>query len=77
MDAPPAEWIKNVLEDLPFREAPINFEIAVQSRRIELPHQDPADRFLAATAMVYDLVLATADKKIIDNAKGYSIFPNI
>jgi PIN domain nuclease of toxin-antitoxin system len=29
-----------------------------------LEHQDPADRFLAATASVYDLTLVTADDRL-------------
>jgi len=32
-----------------------------------LPHQDPADRFLVATALVYDLILMTVDQKILDS----------
>jgi PIN domain nuclease of toxin-antitoxin system len=32
---------------------------------IDLPHQDPADRFLAATARVYDLTLVTADERLL------------
>ena len=35
--------------------------IAVKSRQIELPHKDPADRFIAATTWEYDLMLITAD----------------
>jgi len=27
--------------------------------------QDPADRFLAATALVYDLTLVTADERLL------------
>ncbi len=27
-------------------------------------HQDPADRFIAATAWEYDLILITADEKL-------------
>ena len=76
LDAPPLEWIKSVLSDLPFREAPLNFEIAMQSRSINLPHKDPADRFIAATASVYHLILATADRNLIEGAITYSVFPN-
>lgn len=36
----------------------------LHSRSLELPHEDPADRFLAATAFVYDLTLVTADKRL-------------
>ena len=57
-------WIRKVFETLHFREAKLNHEIAIQSCQIQLPHQDPADRFLAATAKVYDLTLVTADKRI-------------
>jgi PIN domain nuclease of toxin-antitoxin system len=39
--------------------------VAIESRQVNLPHQDPADRFLAATAAVYDLTLVTADTRII------------
>ncbi|MCF8092571.1 MAG: type II toxin-antitoxin system VapC family toxin [Desulfotignum sp.] len=46
----PVKWIKKVLTRLPFKEAPLNHEVAIQSRQVELPHQDPADRFLVATA---------------------------
>ena len=66
--------IRKMFKKLPFREAVINQEVAIQSRKINLPHQDPADRFLAATAIVYDLTLVTADSRLID-AKGFSVLP--
>jgi PIN domain nuclease of toxin-antitoxin system len=31
-----------------------------------LPHADPADRFLAATAKVLDLTLVTADENLLN-----------
>lgn len=49
----------------PFREAPFTHEIALASRRLPLPQRDPADRFLAATAMVLDLTLVTADANLL------------
>lgn len=66
--------IRKMFKKLPFREAVINQEVAIQSRKINLHHQDPADRFLAATAIVYDLTLVTADRRLID-AKGFSVLP--
>lgn len=48
-----------------FREAPFTHEIVLESRRISFPHRDPADRFLAATAKVVGLTLATADAKLL------------
>jgi PIN domain nuclease of toxin-antitoxin system len=46
------------------REAPLTHEIALAARLLRL-HPDPADRFLAATALVLDLVLATADQRLL------------
>jgi PIN domain nuclease of toxin-antitoxin system len=60
----PASWIRKALEAAPFREARINHEIAIRSRELKCPHQDPADRFLAATAWVYELTLVTADRRL-------------
>lgn len=59
-----AEWINQTLKALKAKEAQLNHSIAVLSREIELPHQDPADRFLAATAIHYDLTLATVDNNL-------------
>lgn len=46
------------------REAPLTHEIALVARELPLP-QDPAGRFLAATALVLNLVLATADHRLL------------
>jgi PIN domain nuclease of toxin-antitoxin system len=37
----------------------------MESRRIKLTHKDPGDHFIAATALVYDLVLVTADQELL------------
>jgi PIN domain nuclease of toxin-antitoxin system len=66
--------IRKMLQELPLREAVINQEVAIQSRYIDLPHEDPADRFLAATAMVYGLTLVTADKRLTC-AKEFPVLP--
>jgi PIN domain nuclease of toxin-antitoxin system len=57
--------IRDIFHKIPLMEASINLEVAIQSRFVNLPHQDPADRFLAATAIVYDLTLVTADSRIL------------
>jgi PIN domain nuclease of toxin-antitoxin system len=61
----PAGWIHCLLETIPFREAAVTHAVALMSRRIDLAHQDPADRFLAATAVVYGLTLLTADDRLL------------
>ena len=58
-----AEWIARATQD--FREAPLTHEIVVISRQLRLPHADPADRFLAATAKVLGLTLLTSDAHLL------------
>ncbi|WPD22303.1 MAG: type II toxin-antitoxin system VapC family toxin [Candidatus Electrothrix scaldis] len=60
----PLEWIDEALQLTPVQELPLSCAIAVKSRTIELPHQDPADRFIAATAWEHDLILITEDGKL-------------
>jgi PIN domain nuclease of toxin-antitoxin system len=59
-------WIRVALEGHPVQEAPITREIAILSRTLELGTEDPVDRFLAATAIIHDLTLVTADRHLID-----------
>jgi PIN domain nuclease of toxin-antitoxin system len=40
-----------------------------------LGHRDPADRFLVATAKVYDMTLVTADELLM-KVPGLSVLPN-
>lgn len=62
---PDAErWVRANLERLPIREAPLNAEVAMASRALAIPSDDPADRFVAATAHVYELTLVTADVRL-------------
>jgi PIN domain nuclease of toxin-antitoxin system len=66
LDPSPVDWIDKQLLATPMRDAPLTRTVAVESRRVDLVHEDPADRFLAATAVVYDLVLVTADRRLMD-----------
>lgn len=58
-------WVANALSVLPVREAPLTIAVATESERILLPHRDPADRFIAASARVYDLTLVTSDQRLL------------
>lgn len=46
-------------------EAVLTHEIAALSRKLPLPQRDPADRFLAATALLLDLTLVIADPNLL------------
>jgi PIN domain nuclease of toxin-antitoxin system len=58
-----AQWVAQATA--PLREAPLTHEIALAARQLALPHNDPADRFLAATAQVLRLTLVTADANLL------------
>jgi PIN domain nuclease of toxin-antitoxin system len=69
------EWFKHSVEDLELVEAPLDWAVAQELRFTLLGHRDPADRFLVATAKVYDLSLVTADERLLSVA-GLSVMPN-
>jgi PIN domain nuclease of toxin-antitoxin system len=60
-----AVWFARTAEDLQLNEANLNWKIAHEMRFILPNHRDPADRFLVATALVYNLVLVTSDRKLL------------
>ena len=72
---PAAEWVERMVQALPRREAPFTHEIAIASRQLTLVHQDPADRFLAATARVLGLTLVTADEQLLHSTE-YAVLAN-
>jgi PIN domain nuclease of toxin-antitoxin system len=71
----PGIWIRQALAKGFVAEAALTHEIALHSRLIELPHQDPADRFIAATALVRGFALATSDKHLL-RCRGIHTLPN-
>jgi PIN domain nuclease of toxin-antitoxin system len=58
------DWCEEASQAFPIQEASLNREVAIVSREVELPHRDPADHFLAATALVYGLTLMTVDERL-------------
>jgi len=59
----PFVWVETAAEQM--REAPLTQEIVRIGMALPLPHADPADRFLAATAKVLKLTLVTADQRLL------------
>jgi PIN domain nuclease of toxin-antitoxin system len=57
------EWVARATAFM--REAPLTHEIVAAAQELPLLHQDPADRFLAATAAVLGLTLVTADHRLL------------
>jgi len=58
-----AAWVARATARL--REAPLTHEIVLAAHQLPLPHADPADRFLAATAHSLGLTLVTADERLL------------
>lgn len=75
INATPADWVQEMVRAIPRREAPLTHDIAVASRQLSLSHQDPADRFIAATAQVMGLTLVTADERLLQSSE-FDRLPN-
>lgn len=60
------DWLDLVFSQVPVREAPFNFVVAAEACRIQLPQSDLGDVFVAATALVFDLILVTADEQLLE-----------
>jgi PIN domain nuclease of toxin-antitoxin system len=71
----PAAWVEAAWARTPMHEALLNREVATKSRSVRVAHEDPADRFLAASAEVYDLTLVTSDEHLL-RGKGYRTLAN-
>jgi len=58
-------WVTRALTTTPLTEAPLTFEVADALSTIDLPHSDPADMFLAASAKAFGLTLVTSDRNLL------------
>ena len=56
-------WLPRALGSL--REALVSHDVAAAAADVVLPHGDPADRLIVATAKVLNLTLVTADERLI------------
>jgi PIN domain nuclease of toxin-antitoxin system len=69
-------WVQRSISDLNLKESPLSWKIAFEMSYILPNHKDPADRFLAATAVAYDLTLVTNDQKLI-GIPGLKVLANV
>ncbi len=69
-------WFLRTTEDLGLAEVGLGWKVVREMRYI-LPYQrDPSDRFLAATAIAHDMVLVTADQKLM-GVPGLKVLANL
>jgi PIN domain nuclease of toxin-antitoxin system len=73
LDRDVAQWATQSAATL--KEAPLTSEIVLESTRFRLPHDDPADRFLVATARTLGLTLVTSDGRLL-GSKAVSTLAN-
>jgi len=62
---PPAELRRQLL-DTGVLELPVTGDIAVLAVELANLHGDPADRFIAATAIAHSATLMTADRRLLN-----------
>ncbi|HCE44530.1 MAG TPA: hypothetical protein DET40_13365 [Lentisphaeria bacterium] len=61
-------WVRKSMSEVDAKTAPFTHDTAEMAYKIPEPfHKDPADRILAATAILENLGLMTADEKILGN----------
>ncbi len=58
-------WVERAMDETPIQEAAVTNAVAIETRRLKLPHSDPADHLIAATARVFELTLVTADQRLL------------
>jgi PIN domain nuclease of toxin-antitoxin system len=59
------EWFEQSRTELELKEAPLDWRVVHEMRFMMFGYKDTGDRFLAATAKAYDLVLVTADERLL------------
>lgn len=68
-------WLNEALSAPALRDAPVTRRIELEVAEFSLPHCDPADLLLVATARVMNLTLVTEDRQIIAS-KAIDVMPN-
>ena len=60
----PWEWFSQVMEHYGLQEIPISAKVAAMAPRIQVPHKDPCDRIIIATALENNLEILSSDTLI-------------
>ena len=75
LDPDPHRWLRKAMSVAPVAEVPLTIDVALASRTVDVEYQDPADRFIVATAKVYGLALVTADARLL-RCRDIDVLPN-
>jgi PIN domain nuclease of toxin-antitoxin system len=63
---PARDWLREAFEIYAIREFPVTSEIAALAPDVAVPHADPCDRMIIATAKVYGIPVMTSDHLIAE-----------
>ena len=70
LDPSPKEWVRTALSRSRPVMIPLTHEIAIEAEGLDgFASRDPADRFLVASALIEDLTMASADRRMLDFSK--------
>jgi PIN domain nuclease of toxin-antitoxin system len=61
---PSRNWLREVIATYGLHEFPITSEIAALAPEVSVPHADPCDRIIVATAQIHGVAVATSDPLI-------------
>lgn len=74
LERPLVQWVSTMLGLGGFRAIGLTIEIALEAAALPPPfHDDPADRFLVATARHLQIPIMTRDRNILDYSKTGSV----
>jgi PIN domain nuclease of toxin-antitoxin system len=62
LPARPFDWFQAIIKHHDISVIDLNMEICIKAKELPQIHKDPCDRFIIATAMIYNLPVITADK---------------
>jgi len=61
---PPSEWLAQAFAAYSLRELPITLESAALAPKVAVPHADPCDRMIIASAQLHGIPVMTSDHLI-------------
>ena len=61
---PPREWLAQACTAYSLRELPVTLQIAALASEVAVPHADPCDRMIVATAQLHGIPVMTSDHLI-------------
>lgn len=61
---PARDWLRQAFETYAIQELPVTSEIAALAPEVAVPHADPCDRMIIATAQVHRIPVMTPDPLI-------------